>query len=121
MFAAILMALPCAADALLLPSGRQVYLQEIISETGGDTRVTRLRYIADSFAPDGLAPDVALKDLTFICQNKGLPILTAPTGGQTVIVSLADRAAPFGVIDSSVAQIFEVFTVLDTSCIWEAF
>ena len=104
-----------------MPSGGQVFLHEVISEAGGDGLVTRLRYVADGFAPDGVAPDVALTDMTFLCQNKALPILTVPVDGQTVIISLADRAAPFGVMDSSVAQIFEVFTILDTTCIWEAF
>lgn len=96
-------------------------MQEIITEDGGNGAVTRLRYVTDGFAPDDMAPDVALGDMVFICQTKVLPDLTAPVDGQTVIISLADRAAPFGVIDSSVAQIFEVFTILDATCIWEAF
>ncbi len=115
------MVAPAVAEAVLLPSGAQVHLHEILTEDGGDGPVTRLRYIADGFAPDSMAPDVALRDMTFLCQNRALPNLPAPLDGQTVIISLADRAAPFGVMDSSVAQIFEVFTILDSICIWEAF
>ncbi|MCQ0092570.1 DUF6497 family protein [Roseovarius sp. M141] len=102
-----------------LPSGGQVHLHETITEGNGS--VTRLRYVTDGFAPDDMMPDTALEDLTFLCRSKALPNLTAPVEGQTVIISLADRVAPFGVMDGSVAQIFEVFTIRDSICIWEAF
>lgn len=105
----------------MLPSGGQVHLHEIIIEDGGTGTVTRLRFVADGFAPDQMAPEATLRDMTFLCESNALDYLTGPVDGQTVIISLADREAPFGVMDSSVAQIFEAFTILDNTCIWEAF
>ncbi len=98
-----------------------MHLHEIITEDGSDDAVTRLRYVTDGFAPDEMAPDETLSDMTFLCQSSALAHLNGTADGQIVIISLADRAAPFGVVDSSVAQIFEIFTILDNTCIWEAF
>ncbi|WP_113910530.1 DUF6497 family protein [Roseovarius dicentrarchi] len=115
------LALPSVAEPVTLPSGGQVDLHEILTESGDDAKVTRLRYVTIGYAPDAAGQDSTLRDATFLCQNRALPILSQPTDGQTIIISLADRAAPFGVMDASVAQIFEVFTVRNDTCIWEAF
>ncbi len=98
-----------------------MHLHEIIIEDSDADVVTRLRFVTDGFAPDQMAPDATLRDMTFLCESNALDYLTAPSDGQTVIISLADREAPFGVMDSSVAQIFEAFTIQDNACIWEAF
>lgn len=120
-FGVICIAAPATAEAVRLPSGGQVLLHEVITENGNDGAVTRLRYVTDGFAPDDMTPDVALDDMIYLCQNKVLNDQPGPVEGRTLIISLADRAAPFGVMDSSIAQIFEVFTVQDSVCIWEAF
>ncbi|HEY9039901.1 MAG TPA: DUF6497 family protein [Roseovarius sp.] len=118
-FAVICAVAPAAAGAVLLPSGGQANLYEVITEGGGDNTVTRLRFVTDGFSPDQMAPDVTLNDMTFLCENMALTRPDAPAEGQTVIISLADRPAPLGVIDSSIAQVFEVFTIVDDTCIWE--
>lgn len=94
-------------------------MHQILTEQAQAETVTRLRYVSDGFAADEISAEAAFDDMTYLCQNMALPAMTAPRDDQTVIISLADRAAPFGVMDASISQIFEVFTIQDDICIWE--
>lgn len=109
-----------SSDIVVLPSGLSAHLHEIIEGDGGSDAVTRLRFVADAFTIDAMTPDAVLKDMTFLCMNNALPHLGDTADGRTVIISMADRVSPFGVIDASLVQIFEVFTIADGTCIWEA-
>lgn len=113
------LAAPAQADeAFALPSGLTVFLHEVLDEGAGDLRV---RYVAEGFDPVGLDPELLLADMSALCQ-----INLAAIGGEDVdigriTVSIADRAAEFGVLNTDVRQSFEAFTIADGTCIWEAF
>lgn len=112
-----------AADEkdITLPSGVVAHLHEVIEEAGDNGPVARFRYVAAAFDPAAMTPEATQEDMTHLCQEVALPRLAPAPEGQAVIVSLADRAAPFGVMDSDVAQIFEVFEIRHNACIWEPF
>ncbi|SEL00937.1 hypothetical protein SAMN05421666_2809 [Roseovarius nanhaiticus] len=116
---ATVLAGPAQADeAFALPSGLTVFLQEVLEEGAGDLRV---RYVAEGFDPARLDPELLLADMMALCQ-----INLAAIGGENVdlgriTVSIADRAAEFGVLNTDVRQSFEAFTIADGTCIWEAF
>lgn len=110
-----------ATGDILLPSGINAHLYEVIDESAEGGPVSRFRYVAKALDLGRMAPEAVLTDMTFLCQNNVLPQVAAAAESRTIVVSLADRPAPFGVMDSSVAQIFEVFSIVDHTCIWEAF
>ncbi|PVA11911.1 hypothetical protein DC366_03000 [Pelagivirga sediminicola] len=112
---------PAFASAQVLPSGLQADLFETITEDEGGAPVIRLRYLAEDLDPGRMTPQTALEDMKFLCENNALAGMPSAREGTTIIVSLADRATPFGVIDSSVVQVFEVFTLNGGACMWEAF
>lgn len=118
-----LTATACAAEGegITLPSGLAAHLHEVIEEAGDDGPLARLRYVAAAFDPAAMTPEATLEDMRHICREVALPRLAPAPEGQTVVVSLADRAAPFGVMNADVAQIFEVFAIRDDACIWEPF
>lgn len=107
-----------AQEVIQLPSGGNAQLHEVIAT---DAAEIRLRYVSQEFESQGADPDALLQDMTFLCETSGLVKRNAGDTPQYVVVSLANRAAPFGVLDEEVRQVFEAFTVVDDSCIWEAF
>lgn len=107
-----------ARENVKLPSGAEAYLYEVIGQGTGELR---LRYVSAGFKPGALAPDDLLADMTFLCENNAL-VLDGRAGGlERAIVSMADREAEFGVLNTDVRQSFEAFTLDETTCIWEAF
>ncbi|MFD0857680.1 DUF6497 family protein [Roseovarius aquimarinus] len=106
------------ADEVVLPSGAEVTLYETI---GAGTAEMRLRYVSDGFDPLSVEPETLLDDMTFLCESGAVSPGEGEAGSKRVIVSIADRPADFGVLDTSVRQSFEAFTLDGDSCIWEAF
>ncbi len=86
--------------------------------------VTRFRFLAPGIAKAGgsVSFDLAQTDMLDLCQNYALPrvagSLTSPT---QIIISLSDRAVPFGQSDAEATQFFEAYTIEGNSCIWEVF
>jgi hypothetical protein len=107
-----------AQDAVQLPSGLNVQLHEVI---GQGTAELRLRYVSAGFDPLGEDPELLLADMTFLCESNGLAREAGAAGTSLVIVSIADRAAEFGVLNTEVRQSFEAFAIDGDTCIWEAF
>ncbi|MEX1235170.1 MAG: DUF6497 family protein [Roseovarius sp.] len=105
-------------DPVVLPSGISARLHEVIGPEEGHLR---LRYVADGFDPLGVDPEVLLADMTFLCENSVLPEVEALGTSPRITVSIADRPAEFGVLDTDVRQSFEAFTIDGDTCIWEAF
>ncbi len=83
--------------------------------------MARFRYVAAALVAAQVSPDAVFGDMSFLCQNSALPQLDSVAQGRIVVTSVAARAAPFGVMDASVTQSFEVFRASETTCIWEAF
>jgi len=99
---------------LRLPSGASAIPLDLIVEEG----VQRVRMIGQ-----GLAQDVAgyqtnpmrlFTDMQDICMRH--IAVTPVVEGSVVIVTLMDKETPFGVVDPSVTQYFEAFTIRGGAC-----
>lgn len=109
-------------ESLTLPSGMSAYLQEMLWDRPGGGLIYRFRFVAPDFAPDEQDFDQTRADLDHLCNTVALPKLSniGPVPAQ-IVISLADRESEFGVIDQSVAQVFEAYSVENDACVWEVF
>ncbi|WP_254683148.1 MULTISPECIES: DUF6497 family protein [Phaeobacter] len=114
------------ADAVTfdVPSGQSVDLHEVLlDETTGELWV-RFRFLAPQIARDlaAISYEQAAPDMDHLCQTLALTYLQqhqlAPA---RVVISLSDRAVPFGQADSAATQFFESYRPEGDNCIWEAF
>lgn len=108
-----------------VPSGQLVTLMDVVmSAPGPDGLTARFRFLAPAIARDtGTVDfDTASADMLHLCQTYALAHI-ANTGPQPsqVVISLSDRAVPFGEADPEATQFFEAYRVEDGTCIWEAF
>lgn len=113
------------AMPIVLPSGQSVTLIETILNTPGPNgMVARFRFLAPQINPANGAVDLdtASNDIAWLCQNYALARVSdlGPIPSQ-IIVSLEDRAVPFGESDPEAVQFFEAFRIENGSCIWEVF
>lgn len=111
--------------AIQVPSGQVVTLQDVIwNATGADGPVARFRFVAPAIAREGgsVSFDVASADMQALCQDYALARVSefGPQPAQ-IIISLADRAVPFGQAAPDATQFFEAYTPEGNTCIWEAF
>jgi len=109
-------------DAPAVPSGFSVSLQEQLIDTLQDgTTALRLRFVMPQIA-NGVAYSDVAEDFAALCEGVGVATL-AETGqsAEQIIVSLSDRETAFGVANPDATQYFEVFTLKNDTCIWEAF
>jgi hypothetical protein len=109
---------------IAVPSGQTVTLQEVIWNEPGPAGLTiRFRFVAPAIAPGGgIDFATAAADMAHLCESYALPRIAAagPAPAQ-VIISLADRALPFGQAAPEATQFFEAYRIEDGRCIWEAF
>ena len=112
-------------QAIEVPSGQLVTLMDVVmSAPGPDGLTARFRFLAPAIARDAgqVDFDTASADMLHLCQTYALGHI-ANTGPQPsqVVISLSDRAVPFGEADPDATQFFEAYRVEDGTCIWEAF
>ncbi len=112
-------------EPILLPSGQQVVLQDVVRDAPGPDGLTyRFRFIAPAIARVGGTVDVdqAMTDMAYLCETYALPRLSSagPTPAQ-VVVSLSDLALPFGEAAPEATQYFEAYRIENNACIWEVF
>ncbi|KRS12424.1 hypothetical protein XM53_11590 [Roseovarius atlanticus] len=108
-------------ERLVLPSGLEAELQEVITGEAAMGLTVRFRFVAEGFtgAEDFEAQTA---DLEYLCNDFALErIDMAETTPDRVVISLADRPSQFGQFDPDVAQIFESFSIADAACILELF
>lgn len=114
---------------IALPSGQVVTLLETIwNAPGPQGIVTRFRFLAPSINSETALEaavvefEAAAADIAWLCQNYALDrvVQAGPMPAQ-VIVSLSDRAVPFGETAPEVVQYFEAFRIENGVCIWEVF
>lgn len=113
-----------AEQVLQVPSGQPVTLGEVlIDDTQGETWL-RFRFVAPRIgAGQGrVPPETAAADIDHLCQHLVLPYLAKyALEPARVVISLSDRAVPFGTADPQATQYFEAYRPENTRCIWEAF
>lgn len=122
--------LPCdaaAGGAVTVPSGQVVTLDEVRLESApgqpGQTWA-RFRFLAPQIARDSgsVTHEAAASDMDHLCGALALPYLAERgMAAARVVISLSDRAVPFGVQDPAATQFFEAYRPEGPACIWEAF
>ncbi|MFW8593507.1 DUF6497 family protein [Cribrihabitans neustonicus] len=105
-----------------VPSGQVVTLSEVLLDDAPGEVWARFRFIAPAIAREGgsLGHEEAAPDMDHLCRALALPYLRA--NGLTaarVVISLADRALPFGSRDSAATQFFETYRPDGAECVWE--
>ena len=108
-------------ERLVLPSGMEAGLQEMVWNEPGQGLTYRFRFVAPAFTGDEEF-EAIMTDLEFLCNGYAIPHLSnvGPTPHQ-VVISLSDRETEFGVIDPAATQVFEAYRVENGTCIWEMF
>lgn len=110
---------------LLVPSGQQVTLHEVIVDRPSpDTAMFRFRYLAPAIARNGGTMDFesSIDDMQRLCETHANARLTAPLPVTVqVIISFADVDVPFGETNPEATQFFMAFGVKDGLCILEPY
>lgn len=114
-----------AQIAVSLPSGREVFWAETLSDIAGPAGLTlRFRFIAPALMPAASDEDYAAvaADMQLLCDGFALPRLSemGPRPEQ-VVISLADRLVPFGEADEGAVQYFEAYSLANGRCDWELY
>lgn len=116
---------PAFADKPDVPSGTKVELFEVLLDEVAGEDWARFRFLAPEIAADGEnAPDyfALVNDFPHLCVSVALPYLTEYTlEPSKVAISLSDIPVEFGSIAPEATQYFEVFSLQDGTCVWEAF
>ena len=109
----------CVAEAPINPE-----LTEVLAETVGEERWLRFRFLAPEIARDlGQVrfEDVA-PEIDRLCQTLIIEYVDEfDLAPDKVAISLSDRPVPFGETDPDATQFFELYSLQDGTCIWEAF
>lgn len=113
---------PYAGAEFTLPSGERLHLLEVIDEApDDDARTLRLRFVMAGLSPGDTHEEAMLA----LCERFALPLVhegTARDGPPAeIIVSISDRAVPFGETAPEATQIFAAFHPADDHCILTIF
>ena len=118
------LAQPAAAQekALLLPSGLEARLLEVLTDRPGEGLTYRFRFVAEGFTGGEAALETVMGDMDYLCRTYAVERLPGigPRPSR-IVISLADRPSEFGMFDPEVTQVFETYSVQDGACIWEMF
>lgn len=110
------------AQAVDVPSGQPVELQEVlVDQVSGETWL-RFRFIAPQIARNTGAIDSvqAGPDMAFLCDTVAAPYIAQyELTGDVIVISMSDRRAEFGAADPDMTQFFELFRLNNNTCIWE--
>lgn len=118
MFAAVAFATSATAQSIILPSDRKADLQEVLQ----DMDLLRYRFVVPELAGNADDLSVSTADLEFLCSDFVLQDIEGQgLSAAQVVISMGDRPTEFGVADPDVLQVFELFSISDGLCIWEAF
>ena len=113
-----------SATAQDLPSGQDVTLHEVLVDQVGAEAWLRFRFLAPSIVPSGQGATYAAVEGDFgvLCDAVARPYLAEyELSADVIVISLMDRAVPFGVSDPDATQFFETFRVEGDTCVWQAF
>ena len=100
------------------------FLDVILNAPGPDGLTARFRFVAPGIAKQGGTVDfeTASADMEHLCRAFALPRISdiGPKPSQ-IVISLSDKAVPFGEPAPDTTQFFEAYAIEGDDCIWEAF
>lgn len=120
----IAMCFATSATAQDVPSGQAVTLNEVLVDRVDQEAWVRFRFLTPEIArgAGAITYEQAQDDLAALCEAVARPYLVEyALGADVVVISLMDRAVPFGVSDPEATQFFETFRIQDDACVWQAF
>ena len=113
-----------AQQAVSVPSGQSVSLNEVlIDDATGETWV-RFRFVAPEIAREGgsVEYNAAAGDMEYLCRDLVIPYMSEFELAFThVVISMSDRDVAFGDANPLATQYFEAYRLEDADCIWEAY
>ncbi len=121
--AAALILAATSVQAIDVPSGQPVDLQEVLVDQMGNETWLRFRFIAPEIGrEDGMIDyEAAGTDMNVLCDTLAIPYIAQyALTGDVIVISLADRAVEFGAVDPDATQFFEAYRLKNGTCIWEA-
>ena len=98
-------------------------IEVLLDETPGE-RWARFRFLAPEVAREtgSVSFEAAQQDMEYLCQGFALGYLeNHKIDAARIVISLSDRAVPFGVADQEATQFFEGYRPEDQSCVWEPY
>jgi hypothetical protein len=112
---------PSGGETVTLPSGRTVTLLDVITNAPGvDGAAARFRFIAPGLRAG--EAEAWSDDMLALCETYALPrVRDNVPAPQQIIISLSDRAVPFGEAAPDAVQFFEAYAPKGDACIWEMF
>ncbi|MDU9006309.1 DUF6497 family protein [Sedimentitalea todarodis] len=113
-----------AQQAVSVPSGQDVSLNEVLVDDATGQTWVRFRFVAPAIARDGgsVAYDVAAEDMAHLCRDLVIPYMSEFALASThIVISMSDRDVPFGEANPQATQYFEAYRLEDADCIWEAY
>lgn len=110
---------PQGSAPVVVPSGLEVTLQEMLWDRPGGGLVYRFRFVAPAFTGDE-SFETQSTDLEFLCNGFAVERLAeiGPMPSR-IVISIADEPSEFGVFDADVTQVFESYSLQDGACVWE--
>jgi hypothetical protein len=123
LLASLVWAVPASAD-LVVPSGQQVSVLDILVEDQGGQPTLVIRLLTPDIARGGAALnyDAVEADFDAICGAVGLPVRAlAGSTASHIIVVMMDRMLPRGTPDPEATQYISEFRVEDGRCMLEFF
>ena len=122
--AGLAVVLPAFADPKTwdAPSGQQFSLYEVIEEPQDNGLLLRTRFVfeGEAIAFDPWVEAEPEQDMAHLCEFYTLNMVQE-TKVDMIIVSVAAEPTDFGVATPSIPQVFEAYSVQDTTCQWEPF
>jgi len=107
-----------------VPSGQPVTLTEVLLDDQPGQLWVRFRFVAPQIARNGGAVsfEMASPDMDHLCDSLAVPYLSEQAlEPARVVISLSDRAVPFGETEPAATQYFEAYRLENARCIWEEF
>jgi hypothetical protein len=122
LIAALLWAMPAGAQQIVVPSGLDIALYDVILEA--DAQIARFRFVTPAIAPSGdnMGFVDVVGDLQFVCDRVIVPALHKNGWTEAeIVMSVSDQRVDFGTYDPAITQFFQPFRLGDENCIWEDF
>lgn len=110
-----------AQGRIAVPSGQEVILHEVLIDDAPGARWVRFRFVAPR-AGEAALREAAGADMDHLCADVALPYLSEQgIEAARVVISLSERAVPFGEAAPDVPQFFELYRPEGGACIWDGF
>lgn len=106
---------------IALPSGLTVTFLDVVTDAPGMGPAHRFRFVSTELdANQDYTTTEA--DMAHLCRAYALPrVESADPRPEAIVITLADRAVPFGEMAPEAVQFFEAYRPEGGECVWQGF